>query len=66
VRSVEEQDVYRRGVGMTLLIVGVYVDDLIIYGPNSNVIATFKQQMKQSFNMSDLGLLSYYLGLQVK
>jgi hypothetical protein len=33
VRSVEEQAVYRRGVGVTLLIVGVYVDDLIICGP---------------------------------
>jgi hypothetical protein len=65
-RSVEEHAVYRRGTSNSLLLVGVYVDDLIICGPNSNHIAEFKQQMMQSFKMSDLGLLSYYLGLEVK
>jgi hypothetical protein len=66
VRSMEENAVYRRGSGLSLLIVGVYVDDLIICGPNNRMISTFKEQMKKSFNMSDLGLLSYYLGLEVK
>jgi hypothetical protein len=65
-RSAEEHVVYRRGSGNSLLLVGVYVDDLIICGPNSSGIATFKQQMKNSFSMSDLGSLSYYLGLEVK
>jgi hypothetical protein len=66
VRSVEENAVYKKGTGRSLLLVGVYVDDLIICGPDSKLIATFKQQMKKSFSMSDLGLLSYYLGLEVK
>lgn len=57
---------YKRGSGRSLLLVGVYVDDLIICGPDKNVIAKFKQQMKESFSISDLGLLSYYLGLEVK
>jgi hypothetical protein len=65
-KSVEENVVYKRGSGRSLLLVGVYVDDLVICGPNKNVIAKFKQQMKESFSMSDLGLLSYYLGLEVK
>jgi len=43
----------------------VYVDDLIICGPNSGKIAEFKGQMMKLFNMSDPGLLSYYLGLEV-
>lgn len=29
-------------------------------------ISEFKQQMSRTFSMSDLGLLSYYLGLEVK
>jgi hypothetical protein len=41
-RSVEEHAVYRKGTGDTLILVGVYVDDLIICGPNSNGIAEFK------------------------
>jgi hypothetical protein len=65
-RSAEDHVVYKRGSGISLLIVGVYVDDLIICGPDSGAIEKFKQQMKESFSMSDLGLLSYYLGLEVK
>jgi len=44
----------------------VYVDDLIISGPNVSDIEKFKQEMKKKFSMSDLGLLSYYLGIEVK
>jgi hypothetical protein len=62
----EENAVYRKGSGMSLLLVGVYVDELIICGSDSKLVAAFKQQMKKSFDMSDLGLLSYYLGLEVK
>jgi hypothetical protein len=47
------------------LIVGVYVDDLVITGGNQGDIDNFKQQMKSTFKMSDLGLLKYYLGLEV-
>jgi cytochrome c peroxidase len=45
--------------------VGVYVDDLIITGTDVKAIVEFKQQMQQLFKMSDLGLLSYYLGIEV-
>jgi len=48
------------------LIVGVYVDDLIITSASGDDIVTFKQEMKMKFQMSDLGLLSYYLGIEVK
>jgi hypothetical protein len=51
--------------GNSFLLVGVYVDDLIICGPNNIKISEFKQQMMQLFSMSDLGLLSYYLGLEM-
>jgi hypothetical protein len=49
-----------------MLIIGVYVDDLIICGPSASDIVDFKQQMKKTFSMSDLGLLSYYLGMEVR
>ena len=41
------------------------MDDLIICGPNNKMIAIFKNQMQKVFSMSDLGLLSYYLGMEV-
>ncbi|KAL6315604.1 hypothetical protein AAG906_002776 [Vitis piasezkii] len=57
--------VYMRNQGKGNLIVGVYVDDLIITGECIQDIDKFKSQMKKLFSMSDLGLLSYYLGIEV-
>jgi hypothetical protein len=45
--------------------VGVYVDDLIITGDSVQEIEFFKAQMQEKFSMSDLGKLSYYLGIEV-
>jgi hypothetical protein len=47
------------------LVVGVYVDDLVI-GHRLAEITEFKEKMKKLFNMSDMGLLSFYLGIEVK
>jgi hypothetical protein len=45
--------------------VGVYVDDLVITGNKDAKVAAFKEEMKATFQMSDLGLLSFYLGIEV-
>ena len=42
-----------------VLLVAVYVDDLLITGDE------FKGNMSNKFEMSDLGLLTYYLGIEV-
>jgi hypothetical protein len=57
--------VYTRSRGGDRLIAGVYVDDLIISSTTALAIGEFKQEMKEKFQMSDLGLLSYYLGIEV-
>jgi hypothetical protein len=51
-QSPHEVVIYWRGNGVALL-VGVYVDDLVITGTK------YKEEMKATFQMSDLGLLSY-------
>uniref|UniRef100_A0A453GS05 Reverse transcriptase Ty1/copia-type domain-containing protein n=1 Tax=Aegilops tauschii subsp. strangulata TaxID=200361 RepID=A0A453GS05_AEGTS len=48
------------------LLVGIYVDDLLITGADDEVIANFKLQMEELFKMTDLGLLSYYLGIEIQ
>jgi hypothetical protein len=48
------------------LVVRVYVDDLIITGSDHDNIRSFKEEMEVTFKMSDLGLLHYYLGIEVK
>jgi hypothetical protein len=65
-RCPSEHAVYRRGMGKALLLVGVYVDDLIITGVDAAEIDLFKQQMTKTFCMSDLGKLTYYLGIEVR
>ena len=46
--------------------VGVYVDDLIVTGARTEDINGFKREMTAHFRMSDLGALSYYLGIEVR
>jgi hypothetical protein len=41
-----EHGLYARGVGDTRLLIGVYVDDLVIIGGRGKVINNFKKQMK--------------------
>ncbi|GKA82599.1 zinc finger, CCHC-type containing protein [Tanacetum coccineum] len=60
-----EQAVYTKRSKNSTLIVGVYVDDLIITGTPKKEIKVFKSQMEEKFEMSDLGLLAYYLGNEV-
>ncbi len=66
VRSVTEHAVHTRDSGKSRLILGVYVDDLIITGACLDEIGRFKAQMQKLFSMSDLGKLSYYLGMEVQ
>jgi hypothetical protein len=65
VRSDHEHAVYTRRTASRPLVIGVYVDDLLIARPMEDDITEFKQEMKEQFRMSDLGLLTYYLGIEV-
>jgi hypothetical protein len=66
VKCPSEHAIYCKGTGADRLVVGVYVDDLVITGASSDSIKKFKVQMANVFKMSDLGLLTYYLGIEVK
>jgi hypothetical protein len=48
------------------LVVGVYVDNLIIIGSDRDNIRSFKEEMAATFKMSDVGWLHYYLSIGVK
>ncbi|XP_069144581.1 uncharacterized mitochondrial protein AtMg00810-like [Solanum lycopersicum] len=49
-----------------ILLVCLYVDDLILTGNNPVLFEAFKKAMSLEFEMTDVGLMSYYLGLEVK
>ncbi|KAK9769258.1 putative Integrase catalytic domain-containing protein [Seiridium cardinale] len=46
--------------------IAVYVDDLLIVGPTITEINDIKDALKTKFQMSDLGEVSYYLGMSVR
>nr|GFA98389.1 putative RNA-directed DNA polymerase [Tanacetum cinerariifolium] len=48
-----------------LLIVSIYVDDLIVTGTTLSLIEKFKTSMKSKFEMSDMGEMHYFLGVEV-
>jgi hypothetical protein len=64
-QSPHEAAVYRRGNEGNVLLVGVYIDDLVITSTKDAEVAAFKEEMKATFQMSDLGPLSFYLGIEV-
>lgn len=51
--------------GEARIVVLVYVDDLVITGNNSEMIVKFKSYLKNCFHMKDLGVLKYFLGIEV-
>jgi hypothetical protein len=65
-QSEHEHAMYRRSSDDNILLVGVYVDDLVITGSSLAAVEDFKEEMKKVFLMSDLGLLSFYLGIEVR
>eukprot|EP00253_Pinus_taeda_P024412 PITA_24412 len=57
--------VYTRKVRKSLIILVLYVDDLILTSSDPNLINHVKSNRKKKFEMTDLGHLHFFLGLQV-
>ena len=62
-----EHSVYmKNGEKGEFLIICLYVDDLLFTGNNEAMFHEFKQSMFSEFEMTDNGLMSYFLGIEVK
>nr|GEX53189.1 putative ribonuclease H-like domain-containing protein [Tanacetum cinerariifolium] len=49
-----------------ILLVQIYVDDIIFGATNKDLCKSFEKLMKDKFQMSSIGELTFFLGLQVK
>nr|GEV60411.1 hypothetical protein [Tanacetum cinerariifolium] len=49
-----------------ILLVQIYVDDIIFGATNKDLCKSFEKLMKDKFQMSSMGELTFFLGLQVK
>jgi hypothetical protein len=48
------------------LYVQIYVDDIIFGGPSHTLVSRFQEMMESEFQMSMMGELTFFLGIQVK
>jgi hypothetical protein len=49
----------------SLLLLVLYVDDLLITGCSTSAIAAVKRILHDRFFMTDMGLLHFFLGLEI-
>lgn len=65
-RSSHDHTLFIKREGERQIMVSIYVDDLIFAGNDDSLLEEFKQSMKQEFEMTDLGLMRFFLGVEVR
>ena len=66
-RSENEPTLYvKKEEGGSFIVVCLYVDDIIYFSNSEKLLSSFQGAMKGKFEMTDLGVLQYFLGLEVK
>jgi hypothetical protein len=61
-----DQTLFLLRQGRDILIVHVYVDDIVFGGSFNSLVARFADDMSREFEMSMMGELQFFLGLQIK
>ena len=64
-KSKSEATLYVKKEHDSIIIVCRNIDDLLFTGNDVKMMQNFKQDMMQAYEMSDLGLLNYFLGIEV-
>lgn len=65
-RCESEQTLFtRRNQEGKIIIVSIYVDDLIFTGNDEAMLSEFKNSMLREFDMTDLGKMRFFLGIEV-
>ena len=65
VRCKSDPNVYLKLIHGSLMIIVLCVDDLLITGSSKDEIASLKDAMNHAFSMTNLGLLSEFLELEI-
>jgi hypothetical protein len=64
-RSVDKT-LFTLNYGNDFLLVHIYVDDIIFGGSSHALMSSFQEIMENEFQMSMMGELTFFLGIQVK
>lgn len=63
--SSNEQTLFVKRSKGKILIVSIYVDDLLYTGDDEKLLTEFKYSMEKEFDMTDLGLMKFFLGIEI-
>jgi hypothetical protein len=61
-----DQTLFTLKQGNDFLHVQIYVDDIIFSGSSHSLVSSFQAMIKNEFQMSMMGELTFFLGIQVK
>ncbi|KAJ0762639.1 putative RNA-directed DNA polymerase [Helianthus annuus] len=64
-QSKSDYSLFVKSINSALIILLVYVDDIIVTGNDANEINNVKELLKSKFMIKDLGLLKYFIGIEV-
>jgi len=64
-RCHSDMNVYILRQGDALLFLAIYVDDLIVTESTSSIITSIKTNLHDNFSMTELGLLLYFLKINI-
>ncbi|XP_061366238.1 uncharacterized mitochondrial protein AtMg00810-like [Gastrolobium bilobum] len=64
-QSKSDYSLFTKGAGSSFVALLVYVDDIIITGPDPAVVTSLKSFLHTHFKLKDLGNLKYFLGLEI-
>ncbi|KAJ8140640.1 hypothetical protein OY671_006178 [Metschnikowia pulcherrima] len=59
-----EETIFSKQTEQGILIVALYVDDLFLVAENEQILADFKTDLEQVFDLKYFGLVSEYLGIE--
>ena len=62
----DESTLYIKVINDELIVVSSYVDGLLVTRSNAELVKQFKAQMMQAFEMTDLGEMAFFLGLEIQ
>lgn len=65
-RSKVDHCVYFKLIGDRVISLFLYVDDMLLVGNDKEIIQDLKTQLSSEFDMKDLGVANYILGMEIK
>ena len=57
---------YFKLIGDRVIYLVLYVDDMLLVGNDKEIIQDLKTQLSSKFDMKDLGVVNYILGMEIK